>query len=288
LKDILSGTAGLGAESVVHLAKHNPAAIYFSGRSASSAKTVIERVKATTPNANLVFVECDLTSLVSVKAAAERILAESDRLDVLMCNAGIMATPPSVTTDGYEVQFGTNHLGHALLIKKLLPLLLRTNTRPETDVRVVILTSTGFIAHPTGGITFDTLKSPQDFGAGGPWVRYGQSKLANILYARELARRHPEITSLSIHPGVVKTNLVNGLGGANKFMVKLTNPRGLLEPEEGAYNQIWGAFGDRTNIQNGQMYEPVGQLYKKLDKTSKDDDLAKRLWEWTDEALKDY
>jgi NAD(P)-dependent dehydrogenase (short-subunit alcohol dehydrogenase family) len=195
--------------------------------------------------------------------------------------------PPSLTKDGYELQFGTNHLGHALLIKKLLPTILHTISEHKSDARIVILTSLGFRGHPSGGIRFDTLKTVQDFGMGGPWVRYGQSKLANVFYARELARRYPEITALSVHPGVVGTTMVSGMGPANKLLVYLTNPGGLLTPEEGAYNQLWAAFGNKQNIENGKAYEPMGKPIK-LGKTSSDEELAKKLWEWTEEALKEW
>jgi NAD(P)-dependent dehydrogenase (short-subunit alcohol dehydrogenase family) len=234
------------------------------------------------------FLACDLASLSSVNKAAESFLAQESRLDLLMCNAGIMAVPPGKTKDGYEVQFGTNHLGHALLIQKCLPLLQQTAAVPGADVRVVILTSLGFRMHPPAGIVFSDLMTEQKFSAFGAWIRYGQSKLANLLYARELARRYPSITSVSVHPGVVSTGLVENLGWANRAFVYMTNMGKLMKPEEGAYNQLWASTTPRENLKNGQFYEPVGILSSKLDKVSKDDALAKQLWEWTDKGLADY
>jgi NAD(P)-dependent dehydrogenase (short-subunit alcohol dehydrogenase family) len=286
-----SGTGGLGAQSVYAIAKHRPSAIFFTGRRVANAEAVIARVKADTPDVSVSFIECDLASLASVKAAAERFLAVSDRLDVLMCNAGIMAIPPGLTKDGFEIQFGTNHVGHALLIQKLLPVLLRTAAAPGADVRVINLTSQGFRMHPRGdGIRFDTLNTTQDFGMFGPWLRYGQSKLANLLYARELARRHPELTVLSIHPGLVGTDLADGISLVQRTLVKGFVSIGLgavLSPEQGAYNQLWGAFGEKSTMVNGQMYEPMGKLTE-LDIIAKDDQLAARLWEWTEEMLVAY
>ncbi|KAL9123059.1 MAG: hypothetical protein Q9187_000386 [Circinaria calcarea] len=244
--------------------------------------------KAAAPALKLTFVECDLTSLASVAAAVQQFA--SRRLDILMCNAGIMAVPPGLTEDGYEVQFGTNHLGHALLIKHLLPTLLQTAEEPHSDVRIILLTSLGFRGHPKGGIVFKDLRTTQDTGAFGSWIRYGQSKLANILYANELARRYPNITSLSIHPGVVETDLVGSLGFANKAFVYVANMGKLLKPAEGAYNQIWAATCDKEKdkLVNGAFYEPIGLLSTKLDKTSKSEKLAEELWVWTEKALKDY
>lgn len=221
-----------------------------------------------------------------MKQAAESFLAQESRLDILMCNAGIMATPPGLTADGYEIQFGTNHLGHALLIRKLLPLL--QTSAEAADVRIILLTSLGFKMHPGGGIVFDAVRTKQEFSAFGGWIRYGQSKLANLLYARELARRYPTITSISVTPGVVNTGLVENLGRFNRAFVWVTNLGQLMKPEEGAYNQLWASTIAKHTLQNGQFYEPVGVLSNKLDKASQDAALAKRLWDWTEEALQAY
>ncbi|KAB8277093.1 hypothetical protein BDV30DRAFT_223692 [Aspergillus minisclerotigenes] len=285
---ITGGTAGLGAQSVAQLAKHSPARIYISGRNATSAETIIKGIAEAGSNTPVSFVECDLTSLDSVKRAADEIIAKESRLDMLMCNAGIMALPPGLTKDGYEVQFGTNHLGHALLIQKLLPLLQRTAER-DADVRVIILTSKGYQLHPYGGIIFDDLKTTQDYGFLGSWRRYGQSKLANILYTRELARRYPAITVVSVHPGVITTSLVENLGWAHRWFIYATTYNQMVTLEKGAYNQLWAATTSKDGLETGQYYIPVGVASNdKLTKTGRDDVLAGQLWEWTDKALEDY
>ncbi|KAJ7767868.1 oxidoreductase [Mycena maculata] len=277
---VTGGTAGIGKESVLALAKHNPERIYFSGRDTKRAAEVIAEA---TSAANIIFLECDLTSLSSVQKAAQKIISESDRLDILMLNAGIMDAPLGLTKDGYEIQFGTNHIAHALFVKLLLPTLLRTAEAPGSDVRVVSLTSTGFALHPRGGILFDGLRTPQ----GGGLVNYGQSKLANILYAAELARRYPQITALSVHPGVVRTGLVGNLTGLTKALVQVTNMFTMVTPAEGARNQLWAATGKKEKMVNGEFYEPVGAPGKHARK-SKDVKLAGQLWEWTDKELESY
>ncbi|PIG81427.1 oxidoreductase [Aspergillus arachidicola] len=285
---ITGGTAGLGAQSVAQLAKHSPARIYISGRNATNAETIIKEIAEAGSNTPVSFVECDLASLDSVKRAADDIIAKEARLDVLMCNAGIMALPPGLTKDGYEVQFGTNHLGHALLIRKLLPLLQRT-AETGADVRVIILTSAGYQLHPYGGIIFDDLKTTQDYGFLGSWKRYGQSKLANILYTRELARRYPAITAVSVHPGVITTGLVENLGWAHRWFIYATTYNQMVTLEEGAYNQLWAATTSKDGLETGQYYIPVGVASNdKLTKTGRDDVLAGQLWEWTNKALEDY
>ena len=265
------------------LAKHNPEQIYFSGRNSAKAAEIIAKIKEEVPTANVTFIECDLASLASIKAGMQKFT--SSRLDILICNAGIMAVPAGLTEDGYEIQFGTNHLGHALLIKLLLPALMAV--QPGTDIRIIILTSLGFRFHPKNGIVFKELRTPQE-GIFGSWIRYGQSKLANILYAAELARRYPDILSVSIHPGVVPTGLLGNLGLANRMLVYATNIGRMLKPAEGAYNQLWAATSDRSKIVNGAFYEPVGVLSSKLDATSRSEMLAAELWDWTEQALEGY
>lgn len=198
-----------------------------------------------------------------------------------------MAHPPGLSKDGYEIQFATNHLGHAMLIKELLPTLLKTAKQPESDVRIVLITSTGWRGHPKGGVQFSTLNTTQDFPLLGKWVRYCQSKLANIVYAAELAKRYPGITCLSVHPGVVHTELVGNLNMMDKVLVYVPNIGQMLTPEEGAHSQLYVAAGARKEeLVNGGFYMPVGVLSNsKLDKVAKSEKLASDLWEWTEKAL---
>lgn len=199
-----------------------------------------------------------------------------------------MAKPPALTTDGYELQFGTNHLGHALLIKKFLPLLERRKSEGG-DARIVILSSQALHMHPRGGIIFDDLKTTQSSLLFGGWRRYGQSKLANMVYARELSARYPDILTMSIHPGVVATDLVGDSGVFNKALIQVSQFGKVLKPEQGAYNQVWAATAAREKIRGGSYYEPVGKMADgKLTKLAKSGDLARRLWEWTEDQLKDY
>ncbi|KAJ6598506.1 oxidoreductase [Mycena sp. CBHHK59/15] len=279
---VTGGTAGIGKESVLAFAKHNPARIYFTGRDSQRATATIAEAKTAATSVAVIFLQCDMTSLKAVEAAAKQVISESDRLDILMCNAGIMAVPPALTKDGYEIQFGTNHIAHALLIKLLLPTLLRTADTPNSDVRIVSLTSQGFGGHPRGGIIFKDLRTKQSSMLSA--ARYGQSKVANLLYAAELARRYPRITSLSVHPGVVRTGLVEKSSGFTKALVYITSPFSMMTPTEGARNQLWAATGDKTKMINGEYYEPVGMPGRHL-RMSRDQKLAGQLWDWTDKEF---
>jgi NAD(P)-dependent dehydrogenase (short-subunit alcohol dehydrogenase family) len=167
---ITGGTAGLGRASVLALARHGPAHIYFSGRRAEAAESLMAEVKDIDPAVGATFLMMNMLSLTSVKAACQRFT--HDRLDLLMCNAGIMAVPPALSEDGFEIQFATNHLAHSMVVHQLLPVLLRTAERPGADVRVITLTSLGYQLHPKAGVLYDKLRTPID-GLFGSWVRYG-------------------------------------------------------------------------------------------------------------------
>lgn len=283
---ITGGTAGVGRGTVLELAKHNPAHILFTGRNYTAADAVIAQA---TPGVKVTFVACDTASNASVVSAAQQIMSTvPGRLDVLVCCAGIMAKPPSVSKDGYEIQFATNQLGHSLLIRKLLPLLEKTANLPNPDVRVIMVTSVGWKGTPPGGIQFDKLQSEQNLAMLGPWLRYGQSKLANMLYARELAERYPNILSISIHPGVLKTSLVTDLTWSQKVLVYLPNIGQMLTPEQGTYNLLWAITAKKHKIVNGAFYLPVGKLCDDKTKASEDPEVKRKLWEWTEAQISKY
>jgi NAD(P)-dependent dehydrogenase (short-subunit alcohol dehydrogenase family) len=310
----------VGAAAVIELARHNPAHLIFTGRNAKSAEATISSARssaAAAAGANaaeavvlvpITFIECDLASLASVKAAADKVLALVDRLDVLVCNAGIMAQPAALSPDGYEIHFATNHLGHALLTLKLLPLLEHTSATTTTTTagtanraRIIMISSAAWKSGaPPGGIVFDTLRTPQEMGLGGRWLRYGQSKLANLLWARELSARHPSVLSFSVTPGVVATGSVAAFGLADKLLVYVANAGRVKTVEEGAHNLLWAVGvsaaaaaagdgdGDGDAVQGGGFYEPVGAPSVLQSKASRDPALAGRLWEWTLAELKPF
>ncbi|KAK4122844.1 NAD(P)-binding protein [Parathielavia appendiculata] len=286
---ITGGTAGVGAGTVVELVRHKPAHVLFTGRKAKSAEATIASAKAAAPDVQVSFVELDLADLASVKAAGEKLAADLPRLDVLMCNAGVMAVPAAQSKDGYEIHFATNHLGHALLTLQLLPLLSRTAAdRAGSDVRIIVVTSTAWRGTPPGGIAFDRLKTKQEMAVLGRWLRYGQSKLANMIFARELAARNPQILSFSLTPGVVSTGLVTDLGLADKALIYIPNIGRVKTPEEGTHNLLWAIGAPRKDIKPGGFYEPVGRLSTMETKASRDPDLGKKLWDWTETELRQW
>ncbi|ETI27222.1 hypothetical protein G647_09905 [Cladophialophora carrionii CBS 160.54] len=289
---ITGGTAGLGAGTISLLAQHGPAHIYFSGRNARNAQSVIDKVRRTNPDVPVTFIQCDLADLSAVKTAAAEFLAQAQRLDVLYANAGIMALPPGTTRDGYELQFGTNHMGHALLVRLLLPLMQRTAREQQpgaADVRIIISSSVAYKQAPREGIAFETLKTSQDgLGGlipGGKWCRYGQSKLANMLYAQGLAKRYPEITSVAVHPGYIKTDLFANVSFMTALPVRIMAAGQWTSVEEGPYNQTWAGTTARQNLENGAYYVPIAKKGALETAAARDASLVDRLWEWTEKEL---
>lgn len=292
---VTGGNAGLGKTAIQQLAAHSPARIYLASRDASRAQSAIADITRAVPSAGGIIrrLSLDLASFASIRAAARQVLAECSRLDILMLNAGIMATPAAVTQEGFEIQLGTNHVGHALLTKLLLPLLLRTaalqlERSPETgkpDVRVVVLSSMAHLFTAPGGIDFSTLKAAGPGGLYWTWALYGQSKLANILFAKELARRYPQLTAVAVHPGVVNTNLMTPFS-QQYLVVHLARRVGgwvLTTVDRAVRSQLWAATATE-GIESGEFYCPVG-VAGLAGGWANDGELARRLWEWTEKEL---
>ena len=292
-----TGTNGLGKETVLFLAAHSPNKIIFTGRQRAAADELISECRVKFPKVPVSFVHCDLASLDAVKTAAKTILAENQRLDILLAVAGIMLLPPALTADGYELHFGTNHMGHALLIKLLLPLLESTSSMSESsDVRIVLYTSLAAMMPSYKGIDFDAVRTPQGNMYFGGWRRYAQSKLANIFYARKLAEHHPNIITVSVHPGVAYTGLVSNLGLLDRTFIAITSSHLMRPVQEVAWNGCWaatapvkgsGQAGEESKlppVENGVYYEPVG-IKGELRGFSGSDELAQKLWDWTETEL---
>lgn len=291
---VTGANSGIGRETALQLAKHNPSRIFVGARSQQKAEEAIEQIKQALPDTassvSLTFLQLDLSSFQNIKTAVETFRASSDRLDILINNAGIMGTPPGQTEEGYEIQFGTNHMGHALLTRLLLPVLKQTAAAAETnaDVRVIFLSSALESTAPKTGYESDsTLKTNmEDFST---WTRYGQSKLANIHYARALSQRNPEIKFVSLHPGVVETNLttefISGLNWLTSAALKFVKGFITVGVGEGTLTSLWAATS--PDAESGVFYHPVGVTGKDT-KLAKDEGVCRRLWDFTEKELQPH
>ncbi|KAF4813140.1 Short-chain dehydrogenase TIC 32 [Colletotrichum siamense] len=286
---VTGGNTGLGKQSIIDLARHDPAQIWLAARDLVKAEAAATEIRSTVPAVPIILLKLDLSSVKSIKEAVATFSSTAKRLDILMLNAGIMAVPPGLTEEGYEIQFGTNHVGHALLTKLLLPLLVETAAKFEADVRVVVLSSHAHNMVPEGGINFDSLKSvAAEYST---WIRYGQSKLANALFARSLARHYPQLTVSSVTPGNVDTNLASTWLDSS-LLLRIAGT--ILLPvvrifastvEQGAHNQLWASVS--ASVVSGEYYAPVG-VGGKASQLATDSELADELWDWTERELAPY
>lgn len=298
---VTGGNEGLGKESVFQLATRSPAKIYLAARNPSKAEAALSEIKERAGEncAPIQILNLDLSSFASIKKAAAEVLANESRLDLLIANAGVMGAN-GVTSEGYEIQFGVNHMGHALLIRSLLPLMQETAKREGIaagETRCVILSSTAESFAPSSLYPFEGLKG--DLASTGMWAKYGISKMANLHYAAQLAKRYSEaetgIRFVSIHPGGVVTNLgdtLNNWPRTERFIKKVAGTLLRLKPvEEGVRNQLWAAtcpdgFGVKAP-ESGVFYHPVG-VADKATKMAYDEGKADELWEWTEKELQPH
>ncbi|RYC59132.1 hypothetical protein CHU98_g7075 [Xylaria longipes] len=219
-------------------------------------------------SSSVILSKLDLTSFESIKACAKAFL------DILYLNAGIMGAPAAVTKDGYEIHMGVNHVGHALLLKSLTLLLLKTAA--DSDLRL------GWVQIcPSEGIQFNPLKQANVEGMT-PVMQYAQSKLANILYARQVAKKYPQFTTVVVHP---VTNLFSREPGDEQMahLQKNVAPVRYVSIEEGVKNHLRAA--SHGQLTNGIYYEPIGVPDMATGLTV-DEDQAERIWQWTQKELK--
>lgn len=265
-------------------------------RSPEKGKAAIDDIKKMHPSANIDLLQMDLMDLTTVVAAAKHFLTLETALHGLVNNAGIMATPFELTKDGHEAQWQTNYLAHWVLTERLLPLMLRTaKTLPAGSVRIVNLTSSGHLSAPKGGINFED-PSLKD---GGPWARYGQSKLANILHTKVLHKTYGpdspsarngkgEIWVSSVHPGLVDTNLATSPGKSGLGMMSVLpvlRMFGLVWPaDKGSWNSLFCAASQDMKAETSGTYLEIFRRFgepKWQSAGAMDEKLAERLEEWT-------
>ena len=275
---VTGANSGIGLEATRMLAQRG-ATVVLACRTRSKAEAARDSILIDAPAAEVSLVDLDLSSLASVSAAATEFTERFDRLDLLLNNAGVMATPYRRTVDGFELQFATNHLGHFALTGHLLPTLLAT---PAS--RVVSVSS---LAHKMGKIDFDDLQSEHGYRA---WGAYGQSKLANLLFTFELQQRLAAIgadtIAVAAHPGISDTNLAGSSGGIAGTLMSLTKPFAKVFSQNshaGALPTVRAATDPA--VRGGEYYGPSGfmeqrGLPKRVESnaSAKDAAVAKRLW----------
>ena len=276
---ITGANSGIGLEAARMLAKRG-AQVVLACRTRAKADAARESILVDAPTADVSLVDLDLSSLASVTEAAAEFSRRFGRLDLLVNNAGVMATPYQRTVDGFELQFATNHLGHVALTSHLLPTLMAT-----AQSRVVNVSS---LAHKMGKIGFEDLQSERRYQA---WRAYGQSKLANLLFTFELQRRleaaGADTIAVAAHPGISDTNLAGSSGGVAGRLMTLTQPLAKVFSQNahaGALPTVRAATDPA--VRGGEYYGPDGFMEQRgapervePNSSAKDAAVAKRLWE---------
>lgn len=285
---IVTGTGGIGLEASLALAAAG-AEVVIAGRNERRGKDAVDYIRRQYPAANVRFGLLDLASFSSIVSFADGLNKEQRPLDILINNAAVMALPQRKTTsDGFELQFGTNHLGHFLLTDHLLPLLKAADSP--------VVTTVSSIAHRQGAISLDDLNAERRYS---PWGAYRQSKVANILFALELDRRSKEngwnIKSNAAHPGFARTNIIAngpGLDGPfSWFMTKILMPPFSHSSQDGALPIIFAAVSPDAKGSTywgpsgfQEMKGPVGAA--KIEPQARDMAMAKKLWEKSEELVR--
>ena len=267
---VTGANSGLGLESARLLASRG-AEVIMACRNQAKGQQALEEIKEEFPDARLVLMALDLADQQSVKDFAEAFKSRYSHLDILINNAGVMAPPLSRTKDGFEMQFGTNHLGHFALTGLLLDALEKADAP-----RIVTVSS---VAHKLGRIYFDNLNAENGYFR---WTYYGQSKLANLIFSRELHRRLREkgskISAIAVHPGYSDTNLQSGTAFAvfNRFFA---------QPQRmGCYPSVFAATS--SDAHSGEYYGPNGFMEMagypaaaQMRKLARNEEVAQRLWQ---------
>ena len=267
---LLTGcNSGIGKETLRVLAKRG-AHVIAAARTVEKAQSACDEVGGdTTP------VACELSEPASVQACAAQVIESGLPLGAIICNAGIMALPTLKQTHGYELQFFTNHIGHFILVTSLLDSL-------ADQGRVVMVSSDAHNGAPREGIQFDNLTGEREYGA---WANYGQSKLANVLFANGLAKRLEGTgkTANSLHPGVIHTNLSRSMNPIVRGALAIGGPLVLKSIGEGAATQCYLAVHPSVEGVAGKYFSDsnVGRSSRH----GRDEEMAAKLWDVSEQIV---
>jgi retinol dehydrogenase 12 len=270
---VTGATAGIGRETALGVAKLG-AHVVLVGRNAEKTKRVCEELRTATGNQQIDFLLGDLSLLSEVRKVAAAFLERFGTLHVLINNVGAINLKREVTAEGFELTFAMNHLGLFLLTELLLPAL-----KKAAPARIVNLSSD---AHRSGGLNFDDLQSERRYSSFGA---YSRSKLMNILFTRELARRLADqrITVNAVHPGMVASDFMNKPGLLGRLANGFVSTFGLTS-EKGARTSVFLASSQEVEGVTGKYF--VKSKARSPSRAAQDDEAAKRLWEISEQLTR--
>ncbi|KAF7289657.1 hypothetical protein HMN09_01328200 [Mycena chlorophos] len=294
---VTGGNSGIGYETVKVLFAKG-ATVYLAARSESKAKEAIARLENEVPatdsgRGKVVFLELDLSDLRSVRKAAEEFMVKETRLDVLFNNAGVMIPPTNeLTAQGYDLQFGTNVLGHYLLTE-LLALLTASHIHTLQPARIIHVSSSAHDRAPKREVLFDSLQGGPKRDAlikkwgslNAPCTLYGSSKLGNIVISDDFATTQPAegLVSCAPHPGLIQSGIQLQAPG----LLKLAAGLAFSAPPVGAYTQLWAATCAAPESVNGKYFVPVG-VEKVPGGRTGDGEMKVEMMRWIKEAVKEF
>ncbi|XP_042408826.1 short-chain dehydrogenase TIC 32 B, chloroplastic-like [Zingiber officinale] len=279
---ITGGSSGIGAETARVMALRG-AHVIIGASNTEAANSVKQSILQSTPSARIDIIQLELSSQKSVRDFADKFLSMNAPLNVLINNAGVMYCPFKLSEDGIEMQFATNHVGHFLLTNLLLPKIKSTADKTGIEGRVVNLSSAAHLTTYRGGIRFNKIS---DKAAYNDKLAYGQSKLANILHANELARRLKEeganVTANSVHPGLIKTNLGRH---STIFVAVLRATTCVLWKSipQGAATTCYVALHPSMKGISGKYFADCN--IEQTTANGRNESLARKLWEYCSETL---
>ncbi|CAG2176601.1 unnamed protein product [Oppiella nova] len=275
---VTGANTGIGKETAYQMTLRE-AKVYIGCRDVVKGETAVKDIVALNPKADIKLLKLDLSSLQSVRHFAKDLSQLESKVDILINNAGVMACPEWQTEDGFEMQFGTNHLGHFLLTLHLVPLL-----RKSSAARVITVASSG---HGLGNIHLNNINLRN--GDYHPWFAYGQSKLANVLFSRELAKRlrHTNINTYSLNPGAIDTDLQRHVEKSDD------KPKGkgfmrrnlLMTPFMGSQTTLYCALEEDLDDETGYYYDNCRRIDYMIPEAN-DDKTAKALWILSEDFVK--
>lgn len=272
---ITGGNDGIGKATAAELSRSGMQVI-LACRNEEKARLTAREIQEQAGNGQVAVLPCDLGNMESIRGAARQFKEQYGRLDVLINNAGVFTSQLEHTREGFELQFGVNHLGHFLLTHLLLERL-----QQAPGPRVINVSS---IAYLQGQVDFDNLRGEKGAARYNGLKAYAQSKLANVLFTRELARRYPQLGAYALHPGPVRTRIGNKHStwytslGWQLLKVFMTSA------EKGAKTSVYLATTPGLESARGQFFDDK-QRQRSLSETAKDEALARKLWEVSEDMV---
>jgi NAD(P)-dependent dehydrogenase (short-subunit alcohol dehydrogenase family) len=273
---VTGGNSGIGKEAAVELAAMG-ARVVIAARNRTKGEAALAEITSRSGNDTVELASLDLASIASIRAFADEFLASHDQLHVLLNNAGLTLRKRAETADGFEMVFGVNHLGHFLLTE-----LLRDRLVASAPARVVNVASDAH-RYARSGLDFDDLMATKRYR---PWIVYARSKLANILFTRELARRleGTGVISNSVHPGFVASNFAReGDTGTLGNLAMIAGRPFALSPVKGARTSVFVASAPNVEGVTGQYF--AKSTLAKPSRAGEDDEAAARLWTVSEQLL---